>query len=127
MVIGGYLIAGAGAGGIWIWHSSDPLWKEAARLTILLGIASVLSAARNRRLERRGKRRKPLRRFILAKLFIVVAAVVCTLALDRHVSHVDAWVSAGMFIVIVTAGPSLHSWLSYRVTEVPAGASRPAD
>ncbi|OBA71703.1 hypothetical protein A5641_10325 [Mycobacterium sp. 1554424.7] len=124
-VIAGYGFAGAVFAGLWMWHSTDPLWEEAARLLTLLAIVTVLSSIRHKRAAKQdAKAPTPLGRFIIAKLALVIVAVIATLLLEQTTLNAGMWVAVGMATMVSVVGPAIHPWLSHSSRQVRCVARR---
>lgn len=110
----GYLAAGAVFGALWISHSGDPLWETVLRLLVIMGVAMALSAVLRHWAARRGRTvpEHSIGRFLIAKLGLLLLAMVAGLMLQPWVSGADLWIGVGMCALVAVAGPMLHPWLA---------------
>jgi hypothetical protein len=110
----GYLAAGAVFGALWVSHSGDPLWETVLRLLVIMGVAMALSAALRHWATRQGRTvpEHSVGRFLIAKLGLLLLAVVAGLLLQPWVSAADLWIGVGMCALVAVAGPMLHPWLT---------------
>ncbi|AQA01248.1 hypothetical protein BVC93_01090 [Mycobacterium sp. MS1601] len=120
----GYLVAGMVFGGLWLLHSSDPLWETVLRLLLIMGVVMTLSTAVRHWASRRGKNvpEHSVGRFLIAKLGLLALAVVAGLALDSWVHSADLWIGLGMCVLVAVVGPLIHPWLSGAGHREPASA-----
>ncbi len=118
----GYLAAGAVFGALWVSHSGDPLWETVLRLLVIMGVAMALSAGLRHWAAQRGRAvpGHSIGRFLIAKLGLLLLAVVAGLMLQPWVSAADLWIGVGMCALVAVAGPMLHPWLAESDSHTPA-------
>ena len=121
----GYLIAGIVFGALWLSHSSEPLWEVVLRLVVIMGIAMTVSALVRRWAVRRGRRvpEHSIGRFVIAKLALLMLAVIAAVVLELWIPKADMWIGLGMAVLVAVVGPRIHPWLSGDTHHTNAAAS----
>jgi hypothetical protein len=124
----GYLVAGVVTGVLWLAHDGSPL-EHAVRLLALMATVMTVSWAVHRIAARLGRSlpRHPVGRFLLAKVGIVVLALVAATALDGLLADANLWVAVGMGAVVALLGPVLHPWLMHTDAAQTDAAQTEAD
>jgi hypothetical protein len=123
-----YVCVGLVIAAVWVGHPGEPMWKDLVRTAALMVVvASVVSLRRRRHTTTDDvvrAQRLSVPRLLAAKLGLLVAAVAAQLFLQRYTSHADAWVGAGLGVMVAVAGPRLHQTFMMRGGEVGDAGGR---
>ncbi|MFJ3925197.1 hypothetical protein [Streptomyces sp. NPDC090022] len=119
-----YAVAGIVMGAVWVLGSDTPAWEHALRLVALVvcaGAAMTLVHRRRVRLGRPADHRLHAG-LLLAKILLVVAALVLDGVLGLWLSEPSVITAVALTVSIAAGGPALHRWLSGKASGAGAGA-----
>ncbi|MCX4844517.1 hypothetical protein [Streptomyces sp. NBC_00893] len=113
-----YATAGLLIGGAWAYGRDMPLWEHALRLCVIVVVVPPVLHLIRRRLRRSAVHHLPLRHLIVAKVLLVVGAVVVQLSLDPLTARTSLLTAVALTAVVAVGGPAWHR--SRRTTGGPS-------
>ncbi|MFE7112801.1 hypothetical protein ACFU98_38345 [Streptomyces sp. NPDC057575] len=104
-----YAVAGLLIGGAWAYGRDTPLWEHALRLgVIVVVVPPIVHLVRSRLRRRPTTQHLPLRQLVVAKVLLVVAAVVVELMLDPLTAWASFLTAAALTAAVAVRGPIWH-------------------